>query len=35
MMYCAKFGWNLPSGSGDGDFLISSVYFRYFVIISP
>ena len=33
-MLCAKFGWNWPSGSGE-DFLISSTYFRYFVIISP
>ena len=34
-MLCAKFGWNWPSGSGEEDFLISSTYFRYFVIISP
>ena len=34
-MLCAKFDWNWPSGSGDEDFLISSMYFRYFVIISP
>ena len=34
-MLCAKFGWNWPSGSGEEDFLISSMYFRYFVIISP
>ena len=32
---CAKFGCNWPSGSGEEDFLISSMYFRYFVIISP
>ena len=31
-MLCAKFGWNWPSGAGEGDFLM---YFRYFVIISP
>ena len=31
---CAKFGWNWLSGSGE-DFLISSMYFHYFVIISP
>ena len=34
-MICAKFGWNWPRGSGEEDFLISSMYFRYFVIISP
>ena len=34
-MLCAKFGWNWPSGFGEGDFLISSMHFRYFVIISP
>ena len=34
-MHCAKFGWNRLSGSGKEDFLISSVYFRYFLIISP
>ena len=34
-LLCAKFGWNWPSGSGGEDFLISSMYFRYFVIISP
>ena len=32
---CAKFSWNWPSGSGEEDFLISSMYFRYFLIISP
>ena len=32
-MLCAKFGWNWPSGSREEDFLISSMYFRYFVII--
>ena len=34
-MLCAKFGWHWPSGSGEGDFLIISMYFCYFVIISP
>ena len=34
-MLCAKFGWNWLSGSGEDDFLISSMYFHYFVIISP
>ena len=34
-MLCAKVGWNWLSGSGEEDFLISSMYFRYFVIISP
>ena len=34
-MHYAKFGWNWPSGSGEEDFLISSMYFRFFVIISP
>ena len=34
-MFCAKFSWNWPSGSGEEDFLISSMFFRYFVIISP
>ena len=33
-MLCAKIGLNWPSGSGEEDFLISSMYFRYFVIIS-
>ena len=27
-------GWNWPSGFGQEDFLFSSMYFRYFVIIS-
>ena len=31
---CAKFGWNWPKGSGEGNFLIISMYFCYFVIIS-
>ena len=35
-MLCTKFGWNWPSGSGEEDFfLISPMYFSYFVIISP
>ena len=34
-MHCAKFGWNWLSGSGEEDFLISSMCFHYFVIISP
>ena len=34
-MDCAKFGWNSTSGSGGEDFLISSMYFCSFVIISP
>ena len=34
-MLCAKSVWNWQSGSGEEDFLISSMYFHYFVIISP
>ena len=34
-MLCAKFGWNWSNGSGEKDFWISSMYFCYFVIISP
>ena len=34
-MYRAKFGWNWTSGSGEEDFLILSIYFRYFVIVPP
>ena len=34
-MHCAKFGRNWFSGSGEEDFLISSMYFHHFVIISP
>ena len=34
-MHCFDFGWNWPCGSGGEDFWISSMYFRYFVIISP
>ena len=33
MLY-AKFGWNWPYSSWEEDFLISSMYFHYFVIIS-
>ena len=33
-MHCAKFGWNWPRGYGE-DFKISSMYFHYFVNISP
>ena len=32
---CAKFGWNWSGGSGEEDFLISSMYFHNFVNISP
>ena len=32
---CAKIDWNWLSGSGEEDFLILSMYFCYFVIISP
>ena len=34
-MLCAKFSWNWLSDSGEEDFLILSMYFHYFVIISP
>ena len=34
-MFFAKSRCNWPSGSGEEHFLISSMYFRYFVIISP
>ena len=34
-MPCAKFGWNWISGSGEEDFKILSMYFHYFIIISP
>ena len=34
-MLCAKFGWNLPSGSVEEDFYISTMYFCFFIIISP
>ena len=33
-MLCAKFSWNWFRGSGE-DFKFSSIYFHYFVIISP
>ena len=33
-MLFAKFGWNRPSDSGEEEFLILSIYFFYFVIIS-
>ena len=28
-MHCAKFGWNWPSSSGEENFWISSMYYRY------
>ena len=34
-MLCAKFGWNWSSDCGEKYFFISSMYVRYFVIISP
>ena len=34
-MIFAKFVYNWPFGSGEEDFQILSMYFRYFVIISP
>ena len=34
-MLCAKFGWNWFNGSGEKDFLISSIYFCYFKIFPP
>ena len=34
-MLCAKFSWNWLSGPGEKDFIILSMYFHYFVIISP
>ena len=34
-MLCAKFVWNWPCCSWEEDFWISSMYFRYFVIIPP
>ena len=33
-MLCNKIGWNWLSGSGEENFLISSMYFHYFVIMS-
>ena len=32
---CAKYDWSWPSCFGENEFLISSKYFCYFVIISP
>ena len=32
---CAKFGWNWSCGSWEEDFKILSMYFCYFIIISP
>ena len=34
-MLCAKFDGNWSSGSGEEDFLLSSIYFCYFVIFYP
>ena len=34
-MLCAKLGWNWPSACGEENFLISLVYFCYFVIMFP
>ena len=34
-MLCGKFGWNWSSGFGEDDISNSSMYFRYFIIISP
>ena len=34
-MLCAKFGWNWPGDSGEEGFGIPSVYFRYFLLLSP
>ena len=33
-MIYAKFGWNWPNGTGEEDFLNSTMYFRNFKIIS-
>ena len=33
--FYVKFGWNWSSGSGEEDRLNLSIYFRYFIIISP
>ena len=35
ILLCEKFVWNWPSGSQEDEFLNSSKYFCYFVIISP
>ena len=34
-MLCARIGWNWSSDSGEEDFLILSMLFHYFIIISP
>ena len=34
MLY-ANFGWNWPSGSGEEDFQVLSMYFLYFSFLSP
>ena len=34
-VFYAKIGWNWPSGIGEDNFKISSMYFHHFVIISP
>ena len=34
-MLCVQNCWNLPSGFGEKDFQILSMYFWYFIIISP
>ena len=34
-MLCVKIGWNWLSASGEENFFISSMYFRYFIRISP
>ena len=34
-MFCAKISWNWVIGSGEENFLISSMHFRCFIIISP
>ena len=34
-MLCAKFGWNWSGGTWEEDFSFLSMYFWYFIIISP
>ena len=34
-MFSAKFSWNWSSGSGEENLYISSIYFCYFIFISP
>ena len=34
-MLCAKFGWNWLSGSGVEFFYMTTMYFSFFIIISP